>query len=417
MPAAFLRGGTSKGIFLNKKYLPEDTKEWDPIFRGMIGSPDASGRQLNGMGGGISSLSKICVVGLPDPPAGGKSSEVDSVDVEYTFIQVGVKDGVLDTSGNCGNLSTAIGVFALDEGICRVPSLESYGEHKYQGREEPDDGIKRCKATLKLLNKNTGKTIRTSFPVNKKTGLAVLGDPEIATPGVPGQHSRITLEILNPAGAGTGKLLPTGRPTDAVRLDGGGRIKISCVDAANPTIFLMLSKLNSLLLFREIEPLPVDPKLFLKSDFPADTLKVLEDIRKQAARMMGLDPDVQAQPKICILRPADTPTCPFDFAAKTLSMGVLHKAIPSTVALCLAAAVGTRGSEIHIAYNNIVTNGRNVGSEPQHGTGVNWQDVDVKIGIPAGIVGVNGKFEADGEVKSVTMERTARRLMRGEIYW
>jgi 2-methylaconitate cis-trans-isomerase PrpF len=116
LPATFLRGGTSKGIFLKRSDLPDDRAQWDRIFLGIMGSPDREhGRQLNGMGGGVSSLSKICVVGPPSEPRGAP------VDAEYTFVQVGIRDSSIDYSGNCGNLSSMIGVFALDEGICGHP--------------------------------------------------------------------------------------------------------------------------------------------------------------------------------------------------------------------------------------------------------------------------------------------------------
>lgn len=270
---------------------------------------------------------------------------------------------------------------------------------------------------LKMLNTNTGKTLRTTFPVDVRTGLAELADAEIETAGVPGRHSRILLEVTDPAGARTGKLLPTGRATDAVRLEGGGRIKISCIDAANPTVFLMLSKLNSLLCHRGIPTLPTEPEEFLKAEFGQEVLDVLEDIRRQAATMMGLDPNAQAQPKISILRPSDDPHAPYDFAVKTLSMGILHKAIPSTVALCTAAATGVRGSVVNQAYCSIVTSCQNMSGEPMHESKVDWRDFTVRLAIPGGVVGVNGRFGEEGEVKGVAMERTARRLMRGEVYW
>src|SRR6267154_5829406 len=111
IPASFLRGGTSKGIFINHAHLPPDRSQWDAIFLGIMGSPDAQyGRQLNGMGGGVSSLSKICVVGSPS-----EAQKAVRIDVEYTFAQIGVRDSIIDYSGNCGNLSSMIGVFAVDE--------------------------------------------------------------------------------------------------------------------------------------------------------------------------------------------------------------------------------------------------------------------------------------------------------------
>ncbi|KAF8539612.1 PrpF protein [Trichophaea hybrida] len=381
LPASFIRGGTSKGIFLNRKHLPSDTELWRPIFSSIMGSPDpVYQRQLNGMGGGISSLSKIVVVGNPT-----KTSNVpDPVDIEYTFVQVGVGDGELDLSGNCGNLTTAVGVFALDEGICKIPSLELYPSCN-------GEDMNRRKATIKLKNTNTDKIIRTSFPVDLQTGLATLEESEIEIAGVPGMGSRVLLEFLNPAGAKTRRLLPSGKATDRVMVGGGKEVEVSCVDATNPTVFV---DVNSVLGGGSA-----------KSSWINDAslpLSMLEDIRRQAAVLMGMDPHVQAQPKICIVGSPESEG--YDLVARALSMGAPHKAIPCTVALCLAAAAGMDSTIVHgilRGNNNAVIDG---------------DGVAIKIGIPGGVVGVRAKFEGQ-ELKSVAIERTARRLMRGEVFW
>ncbi|OJT06619.1 hypothetical protein TRAPUB_2525 [Trametes pubescens] len=196
LPVTFLRGGTSKGIFLRRSDLPEDPADWTPIFQGIMGSPDPQyRRQLNGMGGGVSSLSKICVVGPPSSP-----DRVSEVDVDYAFVQVGIDDGLLDLSGNCGNLSSMIGVFALDEGLCR-PRISDDG-----------DGL----ATVRSYNTNTSKIIDTTFPLSTsdEEPATVLDTPQVEMAGVPGNASRILLQFVNPAGARTGKLLPTGNAVD-----------------------------------------------------------------------------------------------------------------------------------------------------------------------------------------------------------
>jgi len=379
LPATFIRGGTSKGIFLNRKHLPHDPAQWGPIFSSIMGSPDPiHRRQLNGMGGGISSVSKIVVVGSPTTIS---TPVPDPVDIEYTFVQVGVGDGALDLSGNCGNLTTAVGVFALDEGICKIPSLELY--------PTAEDGNRR-KATIKLRNTNTDKIIRTSFPVHLQTGLAMLEEPEIEVASVPGKASRILLEFLNPAGAKTGKLLPTGRARDRVVLGHGTEFEISCVDATNPTVF-------------------VDVKSVLGGGAQSSwvtgatlPMPMLEDIRRQAAVLMGMDPVTQAQPKICIVGSPESEG--HNLLARALSMGVPHKAIPCTVGLCLAAAAGVEGTIVKgIVRGN---------SEAEIGR----DGVTVKVGIPGGVVGVSANFDGQ-EVKSVAIERTARRLMRGEVFW
>src|SRR5688500_5423057 len=179
IPAVFMRGGTSNAIVFNAANLPQDRALWDEIFLSAIGSPDPYGRQLDGMGGGISSLSKVCIV--------GPSSRPDA-DIDYTFAQVLVKEKRVDYSGNCGNMSSAMGPFAVDEGLVRASGEE---------------------AVVRIHNTNTRKIIRARFALDE--GLAAV-DGELAIPGVSGTGAPVPLEFLNPGGATTGRLLPTGNP-------------------------------------------------------------------------------------------------------------------------------------------------------------------------------------------------------------
>jgi 2-methylaconitate cis-trans-isomerase PrpF len=171
------------------------------------------------MGGGISSLSKIVVVGPPESATGPSK-----VDCEYTFVQVGVEDGAIDIAGNCGNLSSMVGCFAIDEGICSA-RVEKNG----RGR-------------VRSWNTNTGKQIDTVFPISAGpqggSVRPVLDREEIGMAGVPGKASRIDLEFTNPAGARTGSLLPTGRPVDVLSLPANDLTEVSLVDATNPTVIL-----------------------------------------------------------------------------------------------------------------------------------------------------------------------------------
>jgi len=171
------------------------------------------------MGGGISSLSKIVVVGPPESAA-----EPSKVDCEYTFAQVGVEDGAIDMAGNCGNLSSMVGCFAIDEGICSA-RVEQHG----RGR-------------VRSWNTNTKKRIDTIFPITADTHggpvRPVLDREETGMAGVPGKASRIDLEFTNPAGARTGSLLPTGRPVDILNLPNNDLTEVSLVDATNPTVIL-----------------------------------------------------------------------------------------------------------------------------------------------------------------------------------
>ncbi|KIY64623.1 DUF453-domain-containing protein, partial [Cylindrobasidium torrendii FP15055 ss-10] len=289
LPAAFLRGGTSKGIYINQKELPPNPSEWHDIFLGIMGSPDSSGRQLNGMGGGISSLSKICVVGPPTVP---------NADVDYAFAQVGIKDAVIDYAGNCGNLSCMIGVFAVDEGLVSAGSTSS--------------------KVVRAYNTNTKKIIQTTFPLTD--GVADLGRDELPIAGVARKGSAISMEFLDPAGAKTGKLLPAGSSTvELTYADDRPAVRASLVDATNPTVF--------------VEDL--DGAL-------ADQAQVAEVLRQEGAKRMGLDWRVASQPKIAFIRPTDS-----GIAIKAYSMGVMHKAVPMTVALCLGVTANVEGT---IAY-------------------------------------------------------------------
>ncbi len=154
LPAVFMRGGTSKGLVFHVADLPSDRAQWDAIFVAALGSPDRYGRQLDGMGGGISSLSKVCIV--------GPSSRPDA-DVDYTFAQISVADTVVDYAGNCGNMSSAIGPFAVDEGLVSAPEN---GE-----------------AMVRIHNTNTGKVIASRFPVK---GRVADTEGEFALDGVAG---------------------------------------------------------------------------------------------------------------------------------------------------------------------------------------------------------------------------------------
>lgn len=211
LPAVFMRGGTSNAVVFNQKDLPQDRALWDEIFLAAIGSPDPNGRQLDGMGGGVSSLSKVCVVGPPTRP---------DADIDYTFAQVQVKEAKVDYGANCGNMSSAMGPFAVDEGLVRV-----------SGRE----------ALVRIHNTNTKKIIHALFSLDD--GLAAV-DGDLAIPGVSGTGAPVKLEFRDPGGATTGKLLPTGNAVDILDVPGVGKIRASLVDAANATVWVRAQDLG-----------------------------------------------------------------------------------------------------------------------------------------------------------------------------
>jgi 2-methylaconitate cis-trans-isomerase PrpF len=165
--AAYYRGGTSRAVMFQEKDLPTDRKLWDNIFLGIMGSPDPNGRQLDGIGGGVSSLSKVCVVG---------PSKRSDADVDYTFVAIGVKTTEVDYSSNCGNMIAAIGPFAIDSGMIKSGS----------GKD----------AVVRIHNTNTGKLIHSSFPIEDYEAQ-VSGD--LVVDGVAGTGAKIELAFLDPA--------------------------------------------------------------------------------------------------------------------------------------------------------------------------------------------------------------------------
>ncbi|KAL5486227.1 hypothetical protein ACEPAI_7272 [Sanghuangporus weigelae] len=397
LPATFLRGGTSKGIYIRQEHLPSDRAEWGPIFLGIMGSPDPEhGRQLNGMGGGVSSLSKICVVG---PPTDALSAQ--GIDVDYTFCQVGIRDANLDYTGNCGNLSSMIGVFAVDEGICN-PRVSP---------DRPEIGV------VRAFNTNTRKRVDTSFPVSAENGLTPILDlPQVTIAGVPGLASRIDLHFVSPAGARTGKLLPTGSPVDTLTVDFEGKkhlIQASLVDATNPSIFVLNRDVASML------SVPGDLKLNFGDSHVEECI---EAIRQSGACAMGLDPKAKAQPKIAALEaPASQPERSEHphIIAHAFSMGVLHKAIPMTLGLCLGVAARIEGTLpwqiVSSASGSQQLRDEVPGTDRCDGQ---YAASDlVRIRHPSGDVDVGAEFGRGGSLMSAKVVRTGRRLMKGVVWW
>jgi 2-methylaconitate cis-trans-isomerase PrpF len=370
--AVFMRGGTSKAVMFRRDDLPENPKDWDSIFLQVMGSPDPNGRQLDGMGGGISSLSKICII--------GRSSRPDA-DVDYTFAQIGVRDTFVDYGANCGNMSSAVGPFALDEGLVAVPSS---GE-----------------AAIRIHNTNTSKIIVSRFPVDHGT-LAATGDIEID--GVAGKAAPIRLEFLEPGGARTGKLLPTGSPSDDLDIKGLGVVKVSCIDAANPCVFVAASALH-----KSGDELPGA----LERD--AMFLQRMEDIRCAASVKMGIAPDIDEArrmtgiPKVAIvsgprsgrtISGRELTASETDIWVRMISVGQPHLAVPITGAICLAVASRIPGSV------PAELNGSKGPTRIAHPSGVTLVDAGVSVSGP-------GAVKADyGAVY-----RSARRLFEGNVVY
>ena len=373
IPAVFMRGGTSNAVVVHARDLPADRKLWDEIFLAAIGSPDPYGRQLDGMGGGVSSLSKVCVIGPPTRP---------DADIDYTFAQVQVKEARVDYGANCGNMSAAMGPFAVDEGLVTV-----------SGRE----------ALIRVHNTNTKKIIWSRFPLDEGAA-AVDGDLEI--PGVAGTGAPVKLEFREPGGATTGKLLPTGNVTDTLDVPGVGRIRVSMVDAANACVFARAEDLGikGTELPDEIEANP-------------ELLKKLAAIRVAASIAMGVtkSPEEAARRAAVpfvgfVSAPQDAKTltgdrveaAAVDLTARMMSNGQPHRALPLTCTLCLAVAARMDGTVV-----NAVT--RPTGDP----------DAEIRIGMPSGVLTAAAsvrKLEGQWFAEQGAFYRTQRRLFDGQVY-
>lgn len=356
--AVFMRGGTSRAIFFHHADLPPAGAARDRILLAALGSPDPYGRQLDGLGGGISSLSKACIIGPATHP---------DADVDYTFAQVHVAKPIVDYTGNCGNCSAAVGPFTIDEGMVTYTEGETI---------------------VRIHNTNTRKIIIAHVPVASGEA-AVEGDLEL--PGVAGRGARIALDFLDPGGAGTGRLLPTGRARDVVE-----GVAASLVDATNPMVFVRAQDLG---LSGTERPEAVDADRALSAR--------LEAIRGAAADMMGI-PGSAATPKVAVV----APPAPFtaldgaeygaeqaDLVARVISMGNCHRAFALTAAMCLAVAARIEGSVVRECVN-----------APDDG--------ELRLGHPSGVLPVAasvGVRDGVAWAERVTVYRTARRLMEGFV--
>lgn len=362
-PAWFARGGTSNGLVIHRKDLPPES-QWNRVLPSAMGSPDPYGRQLDGMGSGISSTSKIVILGPPSR---------DDVDVDFTFVQVGIQDGSLDMAGNCGNMSSLVGPAAWDSGLISSKSIE-----------KDQDGSKW--ATVRFLNTNTNKVMSSKFRVEGEP-LRYTHKGDYTMDGVPGTGSKVIMSFLDPAGAKTGKALPTGNPVDCLKLSDGTTIKASLVDVGNPGVFINTESLGL------VDHLSLTPALVESNPQLKDRL---EEIRQAGANLMGLDPQVKSVPKIVLLFPTSG-SSEVDIRCLALSMGQAHKAVPLTLALCLGAASQLKGT---IASDLIRGKSKDT----------------VTIGHPSGRADI-GTVIRDGRIESAQLLRTARILMKGDVYY
>ena len=356
-----MRGGTSKAACFRREDMPRDRERWDDFLLDVMGSPDST--QIDGIGGANSLTSKVAIIN----PSARKDADVD-----YLFAQVSLTAQKVAWNSNCGNISSAVGPFAVDEGMVNT------------------DGQK---ARVRIFNVNTEKMIVSEFELEqgkaKREGTAEI-------PGVPGQAAPLWLSFYEPQGSMFDSVLPTGKPIDSIATS-RGPLNISIVDAAAPLVFVLASDIG----LQGTE---------LPEDFSTVQLAFLEEIRSQAAELCGICPADMASkqspavPKMTVLAPAADYTTlsgaaidagAMDFSARMLSMQKPHRALAITGAVCMGAAAVTEGTLLQQLF-------------PQAGT-------RLRIAHAGGVAEIEVGMGQD-ELEYVTVLRTARRLMQGDIF-
>jgi probable AcnD-accessory protein PrpF len=380
IPAVYMRGGTSKGVFFLAEDLPSDPRARDRILMRVIGSPDRYGKHTDGMGGATSSTSKVVIL--------SKSGRPDC-DVDYLFGQVAIDQPLVDWSGNCGNLSAAVGPFAISMGLVGAPP----------------DGT----ATVRIWQANIRKKIVSHVPM---TGGEVqeLGDFQLD--GVAFPAAEVELEFLDPAAeegevgarAGGGATFPTGNHIDLLDVPGVGKIEATLINAGNPTIFVDAARLG----LKGTE---------LQGDINGDKalLARVEAVRARGTVAMGDAATAEEAtarrphtPKLAFVGPPAGYTASdgrpveagsIDLLARIFSMGVLHHAMTGTGAVAIAAAAAIPGTVVH-RLAPVGADGR------------------VRFGHPSGTLKVGAEVQKEGnhwKVRKVLMSRSARRLMEGWV--
>ena len=380
IPATYMRGGTSKGVFFKLDDLPESAQvagqARDQLLLRVIGSPDPYGKQIDGMGGATSSTSKTVIL--------SKSTQPEH-DVDYLFGQISIDQPFVDWSGNCGNLTAAVGSFAISHGLVDPSRI-------------PENGI----CTVRIWQKNIEKTIIAHVPITNSQ-VQETGDFELD--GVTFPAAEVQIEFLDPADDGEegGDMFPTGNVVDTLDVPEVGSFQATFINAGIPTIFLNAHDLGYT---------GTELQDAINSD--AQALTRFEKIRAYGAVQMGLISDVsqaaarQHTPKIAFVAPASTyqsssgktvQAQDVDLLVRALSMGKLHHAMMGTAAVAIGTAAAIPGTLVNLAA----------------GGGAREA---VRFGHPSGSLRVGAQAEQQGEkwvVKKAIMSRSARVLMEGWV--
>ena len=365
LPCVYMRGGTSKGVIFHEKDLPEDKSRWPEIFMKVMGTPDV--KQIDGMGGCVSSTSKVAVI---------RPSERPGIDVDYTFCQVDIAAPTADMSVNCGNLSSAVGPFAIDEGLVT-----------------PREPV----TVVRIYNTNTKKIIEEHIRV-RDGHACVYGDESIA--GVPGTGSRIKVYFEDPAGSRTGELFPTGKRKEWIDVPDYGRAEVTIMDCSNPIVFIKASDLG----IQGTELTELNQRKVL--------MEHIERIRGVAAQKLGFvehweearTKSITAPDAAIVSEPQDYEALDgshvkaedTDICVRALSVGAIHKAYPVTGAIATGAAANLSGTIV-----SEMTRKRD--------------SLAVRLGHSSGVMQVEIELDGD-QVHRAGVVRTARRIMDGYVY-
>lgn len=380
--ATYMRGGTSKGVFFNLNDLPVEAQvagaARDQLLLRVIGSPDPYGKQIDGMGGATSSTSKTVILAKSQQP---------EHDVDYLFGQVSIDQPFIDWSGNCGNLTAAVGAFAIRQGLIDPERI-------------PDNG--HC--TVRIWQKNIQKTIIAHVPITHGV-VQETGDFELD--GVTFPAAEVQIEFLDPAedGEDGGAMFPTGQVVDDLEVPGVGTFKATFINAGIPTIFLNAAELGY-----------TGTELQDQINNDVAALARFETIRAHGAVKMGLIKDIseaasrQHTPKIAFVAPPQSyqassgktvELSDIDLLVRALSMGKLHHAMMGTAAVAIGTAAAVPGTLVHTA----------AGAIPREA---------VRFGHPSGTLRVGAEAVQDTsgqwQVKKAIMSRSARVLMEGFVY-
>ena len=377
IPATYMRGGTSKGVFFSLTDLPKAAQvpgeARDKILQRVIGSPDPYGQQIDGMGGATSSTSKTVIL--------AKSEQPDH-DVDYLFGQVAINKAFVDWSGNCGNLTAAVGAFAISKGLVDASRI-------------PENGI----CTVRIWQKNIGKTIIAHVPITNGE-VQETGDFELD--GVTFPAAEVVIEFMDPAD-GEGSMFPTGNVVDDLEVPGMGTFKATMINSGIPTIFVNAADIG----YTGTE---------LQKDINSDAaaLEKFETMRAYGAVKMGLIKDIseavarQHTPKIAFVAPATAYESSsgkqisdqeIDICVRALSMGKLHHAMMGTASVAIATAAAVEGTLVNLAAGGVERD-------------------SVTFGHPSGTLRVGAAATLEGgewKVTKAVMSRSARVLMEGWV--